>query len=99
MVGEVKTLAFALGPIGMHVNTLSLGGTLSPWYRDKIDDRAQRAGVTFEAQLAGETENVPLRKYAQPSEVAAVVEGLLSPLSDHMTGLNILHDGGFTRAY
>ena len=99
MVGEAKTLAFALGPKGIYVNTLSLGGTLSPWYRDKIDDRAQRAGVTFEAQLAGETENVPLRKYAQPSEVAAVVEGLLSPLSDHMTGLNILHDGGFTRAY
>jgi 3-oxoacyl-[acyl-carrier protein] reductase len=98
-VGEAKTLAFALGPNGIHVNTLSLGGTLSPWYRDKIYDRAQKAGVTFEAQLASDTENVPLRKYAQPSEVAAVVEGLLSPLSDHMTGLNILHDGGFTRAY
>ena len=33
------------------------------------------------------------------AEVAIVVEGLLSQFSDHMTGLNILHDGGFTRAY
>ncbi|WP_075213951.1 SDR family oxidoreductase [Mongoliimonas terrestris] len=98
-VGEAKTLAFALGSQGIHVNTLSLGGTLSPWYRDKIEERAQKAGHSFEAQLAIETDNVPLKKYGEPTEVAAVVEGLLSSLSDHMTGLNILHDGGFTRAY
>jgi 3-oxoacyl-[acyl-carrier protein] reductase len=98
-VGEAKTLAFALGERGIHVNTLSLGGTLSPWYREKVEQRAKKAGVSFEAQLAGETDNVPLRKYGEPAEVAAVVEGLLSSLSDHMTGVNILHDGGFTRAY
>jgi 3-oxoacyl-[acyl-carrier protein] reductase len=28
-----------------------------------------------------------------------VIEGQLSAFLDHMTGLNILHDGGFTRAY
>ena len=28
-----------------------------------------------------------------------VVEQLLGALSDHMTGANLLHDGGFTRAY
>jgi 3-oxoacyl-[acyl-carrier protein] reductase len=55
--------------------------------------------VTFEERLAQETENIPLRKYGDPTGVAAAVEGLLSSFSDHMTGLNILHDGGFTRAY
>ena len=29
----------------------------------------------------------------------AAVEELLSDLSDHITGINVLHDGGFTRAY
>ena len=98
-LGEAKTLAFALGPRGIHVNTLSLGGTLSPWYRDSIAARAAAAGVNFEVQLMQETDNVPLKKYADPNEVAAAIEGLLSSFSDHMTGLNILHDGGFTRAY
>jgi 3-oxoacyl-[acyl-carrier protein] reductase len=98
-VGEAKTLAFALGPRGIHVNSLSLGGTLSPWYRDSIAVRAASAGITFEDQLMRETDNVPLKKYAEPIEVAVAIEGLLSPFSDHMTGLNILHDGGFTRAY
>ncbi|MCY1745139.1 MULTISPECIES: SDR family oxidoreductase [Ensifer] len=98
-IGGAKTLAFALGNRGIHVNTLSLGGTLSPWYRDKLEARAQKNGISFESQLAIETDNVPLRKYGEPAEVANVVEGLLSQFSDHMTGLNILHDGGFTRAY
>lgn len=98
-LAEAKTLAFALGERGIHVNTLSLGGTLSPWYREAIEKRATTAGVTFEQRLAEETANIPLRKYGEPEEVAVAVEGLLSAFSDHMTGLNILHDGGFTRAY
>jgi 3-oxoacyl-[acyl-carrier protein] reductase len=98
-IGQAKTLAFALGPKGIHVNTLSLGGTLSPWYQDAISARGAKAGRDFEQQLASETENVPLGKYGDPKEVAIVVEQLLSDFSDHLTGLNILHDGGFTRAY
>lgn len=98
-LGEAKTLAFALGGRSIHINTLSLGGTLTPGYRDSIAKRAAAAGQSYEDQLQAETDNVPLRKYGEPSEVAVAVEGLLSPFSDHMTGLNILHDGGFTRAY
>ena len=98
-VGEAKTLAFALGERGIHVNTLSLGGTLAPWYRASLEKRAAAAGVTFEQRLAEETSNIPLRKYGEPDEVGVAVEGLLSAFSDNMTGLNIMHDGGFTRAY
>ncbi|WP_436223629.1 SDR family oxidoreductase [Cupriavidus necator] len=64
-----------------------------------IDLRATKAGVTFSERLAEETLNIPLRKYGRPEEVALAVEVLLSPFSDHMTGVNLLHDGGFTRAY
>ena len=98
-VGEAKTLAFALGEKGIHVNTLSLGGTLAPWYQEGLARRAAQAGIGYEERLSEETANIPLRKYGTPEEVAVAVEGLLSPFSDHMTGLNILHDGGFTRAY
>jgi 3-oxoacyl-[acyl-carrier protein] reductase len=98
-LAEAKTLAFALGEKGIHVNTLSLGGTLTPWYSASLETRAANAGLTVEQRLKEETSNVPLRKYGRPEEVAAAVEGLLSSFSDHMTGLNIMHDGGFTRAY
>ena len=81
------------------MNTLSLGGTLTPGYASALDKRAAKAGVTLEQRLADETSNIPLKKYGTPDEVAAAVEGLLSAFSDHITGVNILHDGGFTRAY
>ncbi len=98
-LAEAKTLAFALGERGIHVNTLSLGGTLTPGYKSSLEKRASTAGVSFDERLAEETANVPLKKYGAPEEVAGAVEGLLSSFSDHLTGLNILHDGGFTRAY
>jgi 3-oxoacyl-[acyl-carrier protein] reductase len=98
-LAEAKTLAFALGDQGIHVNTLSLGGTLTPGYTASLEKRAANAGMSFEQRRAEETSNVPLRKYGTPEEVAGAVEGLLSAFSDHMTGHNILHDGGFTRAY
>jgi len=98
-LAEAKTLAFALGERGIHINTLSLGGTLSPWYKAGLERRASEAGLSYDERLAEETANIPLRKYGTPEEVAVAVEGLLSPFSDHMTGVNILHDGGFTRAY
>lgn len=98
-LGEAKTLAFALGERNIHINTLSMGGTLTPGYRESIAKRAAAVGQSFEDRLLAETDNVPLHKYGEPAEVAIAVEGLLSSFSDHMTGLNILHDGGFTRAY
>jgi 3-oxoacyl-[acyl-carrier protein] reductase len=96
---EAKTLAFALGERGIHVNTLSLGGTLTPGYTASLEKRAANAGVSYEQRLAEETANVPLRKYGTPQNVAGAVDGLLSVFAHHMTGHNVLHDGGFTRAY
>ncbi|KAB0676274.1 SDR family NAD(P)-dependent oxidoreductase [Aureimonas leprariae] len=98
-LAQAKTLAFALGERGIHVNTLSLGGTLSPHYADMIQQRAAASGQSFEERLAAETLNIPLRKYGSPDEVAGAVSALLSDFSDHLTGANIIHDGGFTRAY
>jgi len=98
-LGQAKTLAFALGPRGIHINTVSFGGTLTPYYLGQIEKRAQAAGVSLAEQITAETDNVPLRKYGSPEEAAATIQMLLSPVSDHMTGINLLQEGGFTRAY
>jgi len=78
---------------------LSLGGTLTPDYSASVQRRADQSGISFAQRLSDETSNIPLGKYGRPEEVAVVVEQLLGALSDHMTGANLLHDGGFTRAY
>lgn len=98
-LAEAKTLAFAFGERGIHVNTLSLGGTLTPGYTASLGKRAANVRMSYEERLTEETSNVPLRKYGTPAEAANAVEGLLSGFANHMSGLNVLHDGGFTRAY
>ncbi len=98
-LAEAKTLAFALGPRGIHVNTVSFGGTLTPHYLGLLHARADAAGISLDDLLARDTENVPLRKYGTPEEAARTIEMLLSEVSDHLTGVNLLQDGGFTRAY
>ncbi len=98
-VGQAKTMAHALGPKGISVNTLSVGGVLTEKYRDRLSKKASDKNRTFEEQMDEEVSNVPLRKYATTKDVANAVEGLLSSFSDHITGVNITCDGGFTRAY
>jgi 3-oxoacyl-[acyl-carrier protein] reductase len=43
-LGEAKTLAFALGTRNIHINTLSLGGTLTPATASLLPDGQQQQG-------------------------------------------------------
>ncbi len=98
-VAQAKTLAHHLGPESIHVNTLSLGGVLTEDYVSELELEARQAQLRLEEVIGRETANVPLRKYASPLEVAYAVHGLLSNFSNHMTGINIALDGGFTKSY
>ena len=98
-VAQAKTLAHYLGKDSIHVNTLSLGGVMTDEYVAEVKAEAESNAIRVEQILERETSNVPLKKYADPLEVAYAVEGLLGRFSDHITGVNIAVDGGFTRAY
>ena len=98
-VAQAKTLAHYLGKDSIHVNTLSLGGVLTEEYVTELKAEAASDATSIEKILERETSNVPLKKYAKPIDVAHAVEGLLGNFSDHITGVNIAVDGGFTRAY
>ncbi|CAH0537061.1 SDR family oxidoreductase [Vibrio marisflavi] len=98
-LGQAKTMALALGEKGISVNTLSLGGVMTKAYTDKLKGKAEQAGVPFEELMQDEVSNIPLKKYASVEEVADAVLSLLGPLANHMTGQNILLDGGFFKGY
>lgn len=98
-LGQAKTLALGLGELGISVNTLSLGGVMTESYTDKLRAKALANHVDFDQQMSIEVSNVPLKKYASLQDVVDAVHGLLGPLTNHMTGQNILLDGGFFRGY
>ncbi|MCL9780803.1 SDR family oxidoreductase [Vibrio sp. S4M6] len=98
-LGQAKTMSLALGPKGISVNTLSLGGVMTDAYISKLEAKASNQGLPFEALMENEVANIPLKKYATVGEVADAAIALLGPIADHMTGQNILVDGGFFRGY
>ena len=98
-LAQAKYLAHHLGPEGLCVNTLSLAGVLTDYDKLKIMKKAQTNNCSYDDQYKQSVSNVPLRKYAAPEEIASIIQFLLSEASNHLTGINIPCDGGFTKCY
>lgn len=83
LVGYSRTLARDLGPFGITVNMVSPGMTLTDYSSALPDDvKAKVAGLT------------PLRRLAEPEDVARVALFYASPLAEFVTAANIAPDGG-----
>lgn len=98
-LSQAKSLSYELGPKGINVNTISPGGVMTEGNITRMPQKANNNGLSFEEQYAESVSNVPLRRYAQPNNIASVVEFYLSDKSNHITGTNLTCDGGFTRGY
>ena len=98
-LGQAKAMALTLGNKRISVNTLSLGGVMTESYTNKMVIKSQEQGMSFDDLMENEVSNVPLRKYASIDDVVGAVIALLGPLTNHMTGQNILLDGGFFKGY
>lgn len=96
-ISEFKTLSLSFSQ--MSFNTVSLGGVLTETYRTNLEKKAVNNDVSFEEQLSQEVSNVPMKKYALPSDVANVVVPLCDAFANHITGQNIIVDGGFIKTY
>jgi meso-butanediol dehydrogenase/(S,S)-butanediol dehydrogenase/diacetyl reductase len=94
VVGLVRWLAREYGPQGVRVNGVSPG-----WIRTALGDGgmafiAQRDGITIDDAYAAATSRVPLRRPADPAEIAAVCAFLTSSDASMVTGHTVVADGG-----
>jgi 3-oxoacyl-[acyl-carrier protein] reductase len=93
-----KTLAGELAPFGITVNNVLPGSTHTPRIEQIVATRAGKSGNSIEdTQRAMEAE-IPMRRFADPSEIAAAVAFLASPAAGYITGINVPVDGGRTRS-
>jgi meso-butanediol dehydrogenase / (S,S)-butanediol dehydrogenase / diacetyl reductase len=95
LLGLTKSLARDYGTVGVRVNAVCPGWVQTPMADEEMDEFAAHAGLgSREEAYAAVTADVPLRRPAQPSEIAALVRFLGSGESSYMTGAVLVADGG-----
>jgi NAD(P)-dependent dehydrogenase (short-subunit alcohol dehydrogenase family) len=90
LISMMRTAAMELGPSGIRVNTVSPGVTRTP--RLIADSR-------FEEPLRENARRTPLRRVAEPSDIAAALLFLSSGLARHITGQDLVVDGGLSQTW
>lgn len=83
--GLAKQLTLPLGPLGISINCVSPGATLTERTQEEEPDYAGVWSVLN-----------PNGRVGKPEDVAATVSFLLSPAARHITGQTLLVDGGWT---
>lgn len=91
-----RTWAGELGEYGITINNVLPGYTATARLTFLLQKKAERARISLEQLQADMKTRIPLRRFADPSEIAAVVAFLASPAASYVSGVNLPVDGGRT---
>lgn len=94
VVGLTQALALELAPHKVTVNCIAPGSTDTDMMDGTFRRTGERMGVPFEMIKKGVASFIPLRRQAEPAEIAAAVAYLCSPAAAYITGQTISVDGG-----
>ena len=88
-----KSMANELGQFNITVNNVLPGFTTTQRLSTLIDNIAKKGNTVVEIVEKNMMEEVPMKRFADPSEVAAVAAFLASPAASYVNGVSIPFDG------
>jgi glucose 1-dehydrogenase len=86
-----RYVAVEYGPVGIRANAIAPGGVRTPLYEQGVAESDDPARAEHESAYAH-----PLRRVAEPREIAAVASFLLSDEASFVSGQSLAVDGGLT---
>lgn len=92
IIAFTKTLAREVATTGVTANTVCPGPTDTPALRKFADNAGQNA----EKVISGMTRAVPMKRLAQPDDIAAAVTFFASEGTSYITGQTLSVSGGLT---
>lgn len=93
LLGLIRSVAVDYGPQGVRANAVCPGGTRTRMLQPAIDAVTQQLG-SEEAAVARLNAGTPLRRFADPDEIAQVNLFLASDAASFVTGATLVADGG-----
>lgn len=95
--GLTKAMALELGPSGIRVNAVAPGPSLTEGAVEFVQAGAPE-GIDVDAQWGAYQARIPLRRLADPDDVARATLFLASDLASYVNGAQIVVDGGLLAA-
>lgn len=97
VIGMAKTLATELAPHSITVNNIAPGRLDTERVRSLDRNRASTLGISEEEAKQAQIANIPLGRYGDPMELAALAVFLASDKASYITGTTIQVDGGLVK--
>lgn len=97
LIALVKTLGAEFQKYNIHVNSVSPGRTLTSLWTTRAEKLAGQRGVAPDEIIREFSHEIPMKRFARPEEIAAMVVFLASHKASYVTCQSILVDGGIAR--
>ncbi len=93
-----KTLANELGNYGITVNNVLPGATKTIRLQAIAEVKSSKTGETISDIFDEMAKESPMKRIAEPEEIAAAIAFLASPEASYINGINLPVDGGRTKS-